>query len=992
MTSKSGKDAVVADPSDRFIFSNHMKPKYDFITELTWVRLLAVHRIFPALKNLPDAFHEPTDVPVPSGGRGPGGTGGATTTAAVREQRWRDWFTQGGTAPIPYLEKEPAMHPMAKFAVSLCARPDRATSALLAFVAEIFGTDFPDPFAPVDVPPLLVQADAQTPVSLPVLLVHHATVAPARVTAVVAAALRICREAKMKADAASTGSTAAKRTGASAKPGSSIPAAALFVRHACQPTSALSQAVSDAARAGGWLLVEAAHLCSTEKIAAILRATSAITASATSTPSRVILCLQAARDDAGAMPSSPAVRILSETASPRIALGQDRGIRSTMQRHYRECIHDGILAKVVNQCPRHGSSLLFLISYVCAVVDQRCRFDSDGFSDSAHMHRSDADVASAVSLLLSCLEKRPSRQGATQSRGASEALASASTALPWDELRESMTAILGASLQDASSQAVVRAYVDVLLHPTVLDDVNSGRLSSIGGVLRFPVDGSRAAHEAAMDSLPPTDSTEVLGIHPDAERKTQQRFAAGIVTLLERTMAATDANGVVSDVVVRAAAERALSLIPQWPMATYLPSAWPEGSRSAMTDFWKAEVQRHRALSARVIGDVLLALAGSSSDVALCLATGRTPTSWQNATGWHQATLLTWLESFGAHSRHVTEHANVALADTPRRSVIVRLGGLLDPASFVLAFLQDSAGGDPALADGPLEAKLIVPGSDVTRGGATPVSRPSSSAAQRGGGSRPASPNSRPSSPRGPAPPPLVFIDGLSMQGGMLSGAGKLVDAADRNVFDRADAPALSPSSAAKVIDAPMVDDSGDADEGPAADSAAVSGAVAVAANSGCLPRLQLVAERCPPPHVSGSKVSSSQPSLQQQHQQAVVEASKRHVVCNHVRPLSASSGVGTAPVRTSLVRPSSRLGQRIHAARAALPNRDGQSGSRSESPTSPRVAAEIEAAQAFVQPMAQVPVYRSARRLPDDFVLSAVIPSDAEHNLWLLRGTAVVA
>eukprot|EP00656_Telonema_subtile_P017069 TRINITY_DN19080_c0_g1_i2.p1 TRINITY_DN19080_c0_g1~~TRINITY_DN19080_c0_g1_i2.p1 ORF type:complete len:533 (-),score=46.41 TRINITY_DN19080_c0_g1_i2:92-1690(-) len=254
--------------------------------------------------------------------------------------------------------------------------------------------------------------------------------------------------------------------------------------------------------------------------------------------------------------------------------------------------------------PNVTHKLVFIASFLVSAIEQRSRFNTLGFANPTAFHRLERDAVTAVSSILALSKKK----------------------LPWDAVRQTLMNTIGGLSTVQSDRAVVQAYVDWLVHPHVVGD----RGVEADGEIFMPEDATMASHVSAIQSLPESDSTEMIGLHSGVEQRQREAEAERIFEFAEQAFVAPSSDR------AAAVAKELLEIIPVWNRAD-TPDAFIGPKGNALDYVLTQEIQQLNAIVDLARSDLKRAqrrgraapLAGTAIGD---LSESKVPASWQALT------------------------------------------------------------------------------------------------------------------------------------------------------------------------------------------------------------------------------------------------------------------------------------------------------------------------------------------------------------------------
>ena len=480
-----------------------MMPSYPFMGEQQWANVLCLAEAVPSLAGLPQALQH-----------------GDLPKGATRQDKWAEWL-EACIGPLPTYEKAGAVSPLDQLLVILALRPSKLVVALLQFVVETLGADFPDPYALDDPIPLLVQTARA---SRRALVVHSPLAAPQAIQQTIVAAAKASATAVAPASPASPGKASPAAEGAAAKPR----APCVFVESALFPQR-VAEAIASACASNDWVVVEDCEKVTPQMMESLLAA--AVPQSFTGT-----VFYSAA--------PSPSISAKAFANVPRVTCNFVWSLRRSMTHHYATLKSQNVPLTHANH------RLVFVATFLISALEQRSRFGNLGFTSAERFYACERDVAATISAVLRATahisapppKSADSPLNASNGRTISPSRGSPSSdslqpigggwGIPWDSLRDQLFVILAALASTARDSAIVQAYIDWLIHPqVVLGDAELGN-----GVV-IPSSPSLDVHFATIAQLPDTTSTEMIGLNTAVELRQRELESERVFTFLEDSFA-----------------------------------------------------------------------------------------------------------------------------------------------------------------------------------------------------------------------------------------------------------------------------------------------------------------------------------------------------------------------------------------------------------------------------------------------------------------------
>jgi hypothetical protein len=554
-----------------------VRPENDSVSDATWARILAVARAFPVFSALPAAFHETTESHVKAAATLP------------RQARWNEWFDTVGsssatvTLPLPGLEKD-AVPSVARACLLLAARPERIRAGLRLLASDVGGGEWA---VGLEVPPdqvtTLAALDANTPRTLPIVVACPHRLPRYQLQGLVGKA---CSRRRIDAD----NDAKSKKSKSGATSIDSIPV--LVYRNGTQPVQVLVAAVHALSDASQWLLIDRVHEASPRVVGALL---SAIASVSMKPESRVVLALDLT------VPSASS-SILRQTVIPRVGVAMTSGLKESLQHAYSAVVDERVLSAFKDA---EWRQVIFCVAFIIAALEQRGRYENVGRGSDLQIRDVDSELSSVLSFLVTLLRTRSSRES-----------------VPWDELREAVSNVVGASASDVANSAVARALVDWILHPDVTSTSSDAELRI--GTLRVPASADYESCREAIEELASgAEFPELYGLHAAAEECLEKMETQRLRRQLESFCPATtdslsfrhfEAKLVASLVTMEEfTATSALCKAMSSSEMRYVPCAREIA----------ALVELHR----RVAND----LSQPATDVVMSIASNLAPRSWQGA-------------------------------------------------------------------------------------------------------------------------------------------------------------------------------------------------------------------------------------------------------------------------------------------------------------------------------------------------------------------------
>jgi hypothetical protein len=302
--------------------------------------------------------------------------------------------------------------------------------------------------------------------------------------------------------------------------------------------------------------------------------------------------------------------------------------------------------------------MLFVVSYLSALIEQRQRYyEVGGFQTISQALQSDADLKAAVTAMVRY---------------------SNSSEVPWDDVRELLSCLIG-DVADKQDQAVIKAYIDWLVHP---DIVVEGGGTALGASL-VPKEMTLAAHRSAIDAIAQIDSADVVGMHSNTERILQERSAARLINRLELlTGTGTD------DSMFRVVQQRAKDLLGSLPFwaTNDLAMLQSEAPESALGEFLYEEVQSLAQLVnnvSRSLKAVVDARSPTDADeeVVSAIWAARVPKSWSTGS---MLPLPSWIEVIKQQHQQLVQWAHKG------RPSLISFPLIRNPKKLLAAFTIDA--------------------------------------------------------------------------------------------------------------------------------------------------------------------------------------------------------------------------------------------------------------------------------------------------------------
>jgi hypothetical protein len=608
-----------------------VRPKYNFLSIAQWVRLLALSQTRAPFSNLLLNIHEAES--------------GAKAGTASKEGKWRDWFA-APSGPIPFYEKDTNITPFDRLALIHAVRPDRTVVALLQFVQDVFGSDFVDPFSPTDVADVIKSLHQQAPEGEPIVLFQKPNDAENDILVDIAAAMQSIYVAKLKSEGKSDDTQAKKKSDRSVSQAVAVAPLTLIPLDVHDySVGGLCEAVSNSqGPSGSWIAVLNAHSLSSSQLKEFLDSIQKLDSS-----TRVLLI-------AHNTVNSPLMTHLQTSTNRRVTVSHASGVQATMSRHYGALGGDALRA--MERGPI-WSSMLFVVSYLSALIEQRQRYyEVGGFQTISQALQSDADLKAAVTAMVRY---------------------SNSSEVPWDDVRELLSCLI-ADVADKQDQAVIKAYIDWLVHP---DIVVEGGGTALGASL-VPKEMTLAAHRSAIDAIAQIDSADVVGMHSNTERILQERSAARLINRLELlTGTGTDDN---MFRVVQQRAKDLLGSLPYWA-TNDLAMLQSEAPESALGEFLYEEVQSLAQLVNNVSRSLKLvvdarSLSEADEEVVSAIWAARVPRSW--TTEASSLAWSSWIEVIKQQHQQLVQWAHKG------RPALISFPLIRNPKKLLAAFTIDA--------------------------------------------------------------------------------------------------------------------------------------------------------------------------------------------------------------------------------------------------------------------------------------------------------------
>ena len=342
-----------------------------------------------------------------------------------------------------------------------------------------------------------------------------------------------------------------------------------------------------------------------------------------------------------------------------VAVGGARGVKNSMSSIYKNIESQSLASWSASEWQR----LLFCVLLVVVLVGER---DSlvNGMGKSVGTHQSLAAAASAVSALKQQYSSQRLSYKHKDSR-ISEAC--------WGSLRHSLTEAMSMSCQTSSSRLSVKAFIDWWIHPEITS--RPGMIICKG--FQIPL-SDLSSHLQAIDLMPSTDTTELLGLHPSSETIAQRCLLEGLRSSMSQIFFPLN-NKLTPDVLSYrdGKIKQFLSKLPG-PFTRQEMSSFCESGSSPYSEFFASELRKLNSLliqiSESVSGEI------SKQEINNQISNGTVPTSWPH---WFDTTNTgSWLSCLLAAKKQIYVFCKNPKLATQRP---IEIGLFKDPMNLIIA-------------------------------------------------------------------------------------------------------------------------------------------------------------------------------------------------------------------------------------------------------------------------------------------------------------------